>query len=128
MSKRKPTPPPLSITSRFLSAHKEHTGMAIAIWSTIGLMGAIFTSGASFSSLIITRPETLALHQKQEVEILMVKGQADYLMDARIANLNGELGAIHERIRLGRASAYDLTRKKQLEEELTALQKAKAGK
>lgn len=126
MSKREPPPP--SIASRFLSAHKEHTAMAVTIWGTIGLIGTIFASGASFSSLIITRPEALALHEKQEVEIHLVKGMADYLLDARIANLNGELGAIHERIRLGRATQFDLSRKKDLEEELAALRKAKAGK
>ena len=78
-----------------------------------------------YSEFVITRPEVLKLHNDQENEIRLTGGKIDYILDARIAQLQQRIGALREKARQGHASAYDLKTLAELEAELKAVQQSR---
>lgn len=102
--------------------------MAVTIYGVAAFLSGLIVTGWTAHDYVILRPEVVALHAAQEQEIVLAGSKADYLMDARIAQLHRELGALIEKARRGQASPYELQRIQDLKAELEALRRAKAGK
>lgn len=117
-----------SFRQRFIKAHQEHFGMAIALWGALGFILTVGGAGWAARDTIIFRPEVVQLHASQAAEIAENRAAVQYFQQAQMANLYRELGVLEEKERRGKLNPGDVRKMEYIRKEIENLQNARQQK